>query len=716
MIGYTFARVLFFAKNFIHRSVSLELSFLYEQINPIPLYRSKEIKLEKEITMKKLFSVLQKIGKSLMLPVSVLPAAGLLLRFGQPDLLNMPYMATAGNVIFQNLPMIFAVGVAIGFSGGEGVAALAAVVGQFILEGIIKVASSDAAAALAAKAAAQQHIALAAFMNKPEYSDIVTKTTINMGVFGGIIIGLLAGVLYNKFHNIKLPQVLGFFGGKRFVPIITSVAALVFAIIGVNVWSPIQNGINVFAGWASTSMFGPAFYAAGKRLLIPVGLHHMYYPAFLFQFGQFVSNGVTYFGDSARYFHGDPKAGIFMASEYPILMFGLPGAAAAMIAAAKKENRKKVAGIMISAAFVSFLTGITEPIEFSFIFVAPILFVFHVCAAFASGIITSLLHIRLGYTFSASFIDYLLGFKYAGHPWLIWPVGIAFFFLYFFVFYFTIKAKNLKTPGREEDENENIEPIHVKGNEKAAKILAAIGGKENIETLDACITRLRLTLKDTSKVNQTTLKALGAAGVLMAGNNVQAIFGTEAEAIKDNIKAIILNGGEVELSKHNEPLNSNSNEKNTPNGAYTLYNPLEGEIVELDKVPDEVFADKMMGDGFAIVPSGNKVYSPVDGEIKVLFPTKHAVAVVTEEGLEILIHIGIDTVNLNGKGFEAHVKQDDKVKKGDLLLSFDLDLIRQNAKSTISPVIITNMNDVENIKVQFGNKKVGEKTAVVNCH
>jgi glucose PTS system EIICBA or EIICB component len=632
--------------------------------------------------MKKLFAVLQKIGKSLMLPVSVLPAAGLLLRFGQPDLLNIAYMAKAGDVIFGNLPMIFAVGVAIGFSGGEGVAALAAVVGQLILEGIIAVASTNAGA------------------------------PINMGVFGGIAIGLIAGALYNKFHDIKLPQVLGFFGGKRFVPIITSVAALVFAMAGVVVWAPIQNAINVFAQFASTSVFGPAFYAAGKRLLIPVGLHHMYYPAFLYQFGQYVSGGVTYFGDSARFFHGDPTAGVFMASEFPILMFGLPGAAVAMIAAAKKENRKKISGMMISAAFVAFLTGITEPIEFSFIFVAPLLFVFHVAAAFLAGIITSVLQIRLGYTFSASFIDYLLGFKFAGHPMLIWIVGLAFFALYFVVFYSAIKAFNLKTPGREDEDAAEIAPLNVNGSERASKVLEAIGGKDNIEVLDACITRLRLNLKDTSKVNKSALKSLGAAGVLMTGSSVQAIFGTDAERIKDDIKAIIAHGGRVEASSEIE-VKPEAEKKVVLGGSYSLASPIEGEIVELDKVPDEVFSDKLLGDGFAVVPKGNKVYAPADGEVTVLFPTKHAVAITTKEGLEVLIHVGIDTVSLNGEGFTAHVAQGDKVKKGDLLLTLDLELIGAKVKSLISPVIITNMNIIESINVNCGMKNSGEKAASI---
>lgn len=667
--------------------------------------------------MKKIFAVLQKIGKSLMLPVSVLPAAGLLLRFGQPDLLNLPYMAQAGDAIFSNLPMIFAAGVAIGFTGGEGVAALAAVVGQFVLQAAIKVASASGAATLATKLAAQQGVTLEAFMKTPAYTDVVSQTTINMGVFGGISIGLISGVLYNKFHDIKLPQVLGFFGGKRFVPIITSLVALVFGIIGVSVWAPIQSGINVFSQWASTSVLGPAFYAAGKRLLIPVGLHHMYYPAFLYQFGEYISNGVTYFGDSPRYFHGDPTAGYFMASEFPILMFGLPGAALAMIAASRKENRKKISGMMISAAFVAFLTGITEPIEFSFIFVAPMLFIFHVAAAFLSGIVTSLLNIRLGYTFSASFIDYLLGFKFAGNPWLMWIVGLAFFALYFVVFYFTIRALNLKTPGREDEDEVVLAPINIKGSEKAARVLEAIGGKENIEVLDACITRLRLTLKDPSKVDTGTLKALGAAGVLAAGNNIQVIFGTEAERIKDNIKAIIANDGYIkpcdDETKGELDEVAIDDSKKASKGSYSLYNPIDGEIVELEKVPDEAFSQKILGDGFAVIPSGNNVYAPASGEVSVLFPTKHAVAITTEEGLEILVHIGIDTVNLNGEGFTAHVEQGNKVKKGDLLVSFDTEFVEKNAKSLISPIVITNMEKVENLTVDFSKKKAMEEVAKI---
>ncbi|WP_234122739.1 glucose PTS transporter subunit IIA [Clostridium hydrogenum] len=663
---------------------------------------------------KKIFAVLQRVGKSLMLPVSVLPAAGILLRLGQADLLNIPYVAEAGNAIFTNLPMIFAVGVAIGFSGGEAVAALAAVVGELILEGIENLASTTAATAQAQAAAAAQHMTLTAFKATQDYSNIVTRTTVNMSVFGGIIIGLAAALLYNKFHDIKVPQVLGFFGGKRFVPIITSVAAVIIAIIGVNVWLPVQGWINDFASFASASALGPAMYAAGKRLLIPLGLHHIYYPVFLYEFGHYVSNGVTYIGDTARYFHGDPTAGHFMASEYPILMFGLPGAALAMIATAKKEKRKQVAGMMISAAFVAFVTGITEPIEFSFIFVAPVLFVFHVAAAFLAGLVTSWLNIRLGYTFSASFIDYVLGFKYAGNPWLIWPVGLAFFALYFVVFYFSIIALNIKTPGREDDDGEGIKAINVKGSKKAAKVLEAIGGKDNIRGLDACITRLRLNLNDTSAVDGKTLRALGAAGIMTSGDSVQVVFGTEAEKIKDDIKAIITSGGIIDTSDDEEEVPEL--QKNVVGGSYKILSPVDGEVIPIEKVPDEVFSQKALGDGFAVIPTGEEIVAPADGEITVFFPTKHAFAITTNEGLEILVHIGIDTVELNGEGFTTHASQGDKVKKGDKIVTMDSKLITERGKKTITIVVITNIDAVDEIKVKQGKTSKGKRAAYVKIN
>ncbi len=377
-----------------------------------------------------------------MLPVSVLPAAAILLRLGYPDLLNNMYMLKAGDAIFSNLPLIFAIGVSIGLSDGEGIAALAAIVGQLMLQGILNVGSSKGAKEAAIKVAAQKNMTLEAFMNSKFYDDILRSTNIDLGVFGGIIIGIIAAIIYNKYKNIKLPSTIGFFGGKRFVLILTAIISFMFGMINVVIWPEVQKNIDTFARFATTSPLGPAFYAAGKRLLIPLGLHHIYYPPFLYQFGSYVDpSGIKYFGDFSRYFHGDPTAGVFMASEFPILMFGLPGAAIAMICAAEKQNRKKALSIMLSAALVSFFTGITEPIEFAFIFVAPILFIFHVAAAFTAGIVTSIFNIKLGYTFSASFIDYILGYKFSQNGLLIFPIGTFYFLLYFIVFYYLIIKK-----------------------------------------------------------------------------------------------------------------------------------------------------------------------------------------------------------------------------------------------------------------------------------
>ncbi|SJZ94481.1 PTS system D-glucosamine-specific IIA component, Glc family (TC 4.A.1.1.6)/PTS system D-glucosamine-specific IIB component, Glc family (TC 4.A.1.1.6)/PTS system D-glucosamine-specific IIC component, Glc family (TC 4.A.1.1.6) [Selenihalanaerobacter shriftii] len=485
--------------------------------------------------MKSLFRYLQKVGKSLMLPVSVLPAAGILVAIGRvisenPGLLGGvgQVMFSGGISIFENLPLIFAIGVAIGFAG-EAVAGLAAGVGYSVLAKVIGVMGTD-------------------------IIDIASKTggnieEINTGVFGGIIIGFVAAELYKRYHQTKLPPYLGFFAGKRLVPILTSFAAFIVGILLAFIWPPIQIQINNFARWAIQSPLGPALYAAGKRALIPVGLHHVYYPPFLYEFGRFVTeSGEVLRGEAARYFAGDPTAGKFMAAEYPIMLFGLPAACLAMFLRAKPDKRKAVAGIMSTAAITSFLTGITEPIEFSFIFVAPALYVFHVIGAFLAGLLTNFFGIRLGYTFSASFIDYILGISNAGNPWKFWLiVGPIIGVLYFVVFYFGIKWFNFETPGRgssgqADDALEGVmsNPGEEKEDSKAASVLEALGGAENIEDIDACITRLRTNLVDGDKVDQDRLKQLGASGVMDAGGgNVQVVFGPESDALKDEIKKLL---------------------------------------------------------------------------------------------------------------------------------------------------------------------------------
>ncbi|HXH76072.1 MAG TPA: glucose PTS transporter subunit IIA [Bacteriovoracaceae bacterium] len=617
------------------------------------------------------FSLLQKLGQSLMVPVSVLPAAGLLVAFGRmlqsmKDVPVLPMVGeicfTGGIAIFEQLPTLFAVGVAIGFSGGAAVSGLAAVAGYYVLVNVLKSVTTLRSLELA----------------------------INTGVFGGILIGLLSSYVYKRFHQTRLPQFLGFFSGKRLVPIITAAAAVVLGLVLSVVWPPIQQGINDFGLAVMGSEFGPAFYAAVKRLLIPVGLHHVFYPPFLFQFGEFVtSTGEVLKGEAARYFGGDPSAGAFMASEFAMMIFGLPAAAFAIYKRARPENKRAIGGVMFAAALTAIVTGISEPIEFAFIFVAPILFVFHVVLTFISGYASSLLDIHLGYTFSASLIDLVLGvFNQKNMAYLFFVLGPLTALGYFFSFYFTIGWLNLKTPGRE-DQDLTADGESAAGtgtfNDKAASVLAALGGKENLKHLDACITRLRLTVVDTEKVNTQKLKSLGASGSVHAGGgNYQVVFGTESDLLKEEIKKIMAN--------------------TTTSGASSVLSvPIKGTILELSQVPDEMFSQGMMGLGYAIDPTEGRVYAPCDGVVATIFKTNHAVAIAADNGAEVLVHVGIDTVKMNGEGFKAHVKDGDRVKEGQIMIEFALDMVKARAKSAITPVVITNSADLKGLVVNKSN-------------
>jgi glucose-specific phosphotransferase system IIA component len=628
------------------------------------------------------FSVLQKIGQSLMMPVSVLPAAGLLVALGRilQDLATKngevqsvfidalgKLMFSGGLAIFEQLPVVFAIGVAIGFSSGAGVAGLASAVGYFTLINVLKVVTEVRGLELA----------------------------INTGVFGGIIMGLIASTIYTRFHQTKLHPVLGFFSGKRLVPIVTAAAAIGAGLVLGLVWPPIQAGINHFGAWAMDSSFGPALYAAGKRLLIPVGLHHVYYPPFLFEFGEFLtSTGQLVKGESARFFAGDPTAGRFMASEFPIMLFGLPAACLAMVLRAPKDKRKAIGGVMLTAALTSIITGITEPIEFAFIFVAPLLYVFHVLAAFCSGLLTGWFDIHLGYTFSASLIDMAVGyFNQKNSMWLWLVVGPAIAALYFTIFYWAIGAFDFKTPGRGDDSEDDTE-TNANSSERAVAILAALGGAGNLTALDACITRLRLSVNYPDQVNQAKLKSLGAAGIMSTGKNVQVIFGVESDLIKDEIKSII-SGKALAPQMPKAPVGL----VKSGNKHLTLKSPLTGTIVPIDQVPDETFAGKILGDGIAISPTEGVLYSPVNGKVVQIFRTNHAIGLQTAEGAELLIHVGLDTVKMNGEGFKALVSQGANVRIGDKLLEFDLELIRSKAKGDITPFVITNMDGVKSMKV-----------------
>jgi PTS system N-acetylglucosamine-specific IIC component len=474
---------------------------------------------------------LQKIGKSLMLPVAALPAAALLLRFGNIDyvkdfgfgnfgeFLNQyiaPFLAAGGSAIFDNLPLIFAIGVAIGMAG-DAVATLAAVIAYLVLTNVLSKIPTV-------------------------FTGLVEKdTTLNMGVLGGIIAGLVASYLYNKYHDIKLPDWLGFFGGKRFVPIVTSFAMVIVGLIFGLIWGPVQSWLDTFGRWiVDLGGVGAFLFMTANRLLIPFGLHHVINAIAWFQIGDYTdAAGNVVHGDLHRFFAGDPTAGMFMTGFFPIMMFALPAAAFAIIHTAKPEKRKLVSSIFIGSALASFLTGITEPLEFAFMFVAPVLYIIHAVLTGISAWLVVELGIHHGFGFSAGFLDYAINYPLSTKGWLIIPIGLVYAVVYYVLFRVVIVKLNLKTPGREDDvlEGEEGSGEVVNADDKAGRVLAALGGSDNIESIDACITRLRLIVKDEKAVNDAELKKLGAAGVMRLGKGaVQAIFGTQSERLKEQIK------------------------------------------------------------------------------------------------------------------------------------------------------------------------------------
>jgi glucose PTS system EIICBA or EIICB component len=663
------------------------------------------------------FGTLQKVGRSLMLPVALLPAAGILLAFGDamqnPDMIErMPFldsaffaltaemMQSAGDVVFGNLALLFAVGVAIGLAKGDGVAGLAAIIGYLIMNMTMSVISGVQPEMVA---------------DNPEFANVLGIPTLQTGVFGGIIAGLLGAYMYNKYYNIELPSYLGFFAGKRFVPIITAASAILIGVIMNFLWPFAQDGLNTFSYFMTESNRTLATFIFGviERALIPFGLHHIFYSPFWFEFGTYTNAaGDVIRGDQQIFFNqirdgAEVTAGAFMTGKFPFMMFGLPAAALAIYHCARPDQKKIVAGIMGSAALTSFLTGITEPIEFSFLFVAPLLFAVHTIFAGLSFMTMHLLDVQIGMTFSGGVIDFFLYGILPGRTewWLVIPVGLVFAVIYYFGFRFAIKKFNLMTPGREEpNADDEKQRTKTTGNtELPFEVLKAFGGKENLTYLDACITRLRISVEDVSKVDKDRLKKLGASGVMQIDKNVQAIFGPRSETIKGQMEDII---------KGNTPIPEEEGAGEAPakvksNVAVSM--PLKGEIKPLSEVPDNMFAEKMMGDGFAIEPSDGKVVSPVDGKIVNLFATKHAIGIEAADGTEILIHVGIDTVNLKGEGFEAHVEQGDDVTIGQPLLTFDLEGIRKKAPSVITPIIFTNLSEGQSVKIEKdGKTDIGE--------
>lgn len=490
----------------------------------------------------RVLGALQSLGRSLMLPIAVLPAAALLLRFGQPDLLNLPWMAAAGNAVFGNLSMIFAIGIAIGLTGGEGAAALASLVGFLVFTGVFNTII-------------------------PQVKG-VPDPNISMGVLSGILIGLVSAGLYRRFYDIRLPDYLAFFGGKRFVPIITALVALILGAIFGLIWPSIQIGINAAGqGIVALGPVGTGIYGFLNRLLIPLGLHHVLNTYVWFQLGSYTGTQGVVHGDLTRYFAGDPTAGNFMAGFFPIMMFGLPAACLAMI---RHANFPKVAaGILLSAAFTSFLTGVTEPVEFAFIFVAPVLFVIHALLTGTALAVSTLLGIRIGFGFSAGLIDYLLNFSKSNtsNPLLLLVVGLVYGVLYYFIFSFFITRFDLGTPGRGEASTglrtDWILPESQRGPKPTKKqtiadsavqedrddvlareVLVALGGKANVQSVEGCITRLRLFVNDATQVDEAQLKSLGSSGVIKRGKIVQVVMGTQSDRIASRIK-LLMKGGDA---------------------------------------------------------------------------------------------------------------------------------------------------------------------------
>ena len=720
--------------------------------------------MQKGVTLLKdeIFNVLQRVGRSFMLPVAVLPIAGLLLGLGasftNPTTIEtyglegilgsgtvlhtlLSVMSAAGGTIFGNLPIIFAVGVAVGMAKAEKeVAGLAAMIAFFVMH-----VSCNSMLKATGKILADGSIS----------PDVLEGTiasscgimSLQMGVFGGIIVGIGVAWLHNRYHKIVLPDALSFFGGSRFIPIVSTVVFLFVGIAMTFIWPVVQQGIFALGSLVTgTGYVGTLIFGIIKRALIPFGLHHVFYLPFwqtgvggsmmvdgqLIQggqnifFAQLASPNVTHFSaDATRYFSG----------EFIFMIFGLPGAALAMYHCARPEKKKVAGGLLLSAALTSMLTGITEPIEFSFLFVAPVLFGVQVILAGAAYMIAHMLGVAVGLTFSGGLLDLFIFGILQGNDKTSWmlliPVGIVYFFLYYAAFRFLIQKFDFKTPGREDDDEET--KLYTKADVNARKaaqresagaiggdevsrcIAKALGSKRNITSVDCCATRLRCSVADSSLVDQTLLKATGAAGVIVKGTGVQVIYGPQVAVIKSNLETYLETAPDVE-PEDDAPATAPTEEKPAeeakaaaPAGeGRTLCSPVTGTVHPITEAPDEAFASKMMGDGFFIYPTKGEVLAPADGEVVFVFDTKHAIGMKSADGMEYLLHIGVDTVALGGKGFNVFVESGQQVKKGDKLMEFDIDYIRENAKSDACLVIFTGLPEGTSVEMTA----TGEVTAL----
>lgn len=695
----------------------------------------------------KIFGVLQRVGRSFMLPIAILPVAGLLLGIGSSftnettiamyglegilgtgTILNglLVIMNKVGSIVFDNLPLIFAVGVAIGMAKKEKeVSALSAVIAYFVMNTAIN-------AMLVINGELSKTGEIAADVLDGTIASSCGIQTLQMGVFGGIIVGLGVAALHNRFYKITLPNALSFFGGTRFVPIISTIVYMFVGIALYFIWPTVQNGIYALGGLVTGSGYaGTLIFGLIKRALIPFGLHHVFYMPFwqtavggtMEVAGQMVQGGQNIFfaqlADSANVAHFSADATRYFSGEFIFMIFGLPGAALAMYRCAKPEKRKAAGGLLLSAALACMMTGITEPIEFSFLFVAPALFAVQVVLAGSAYMIAHMLNIAVGLTFSGGLLDFFLFGILQGNEKTSWirviPVGIIYFFLYYFIFTFLIKRFNLKTPGREDDdaetklytkadvnarrENKNNSDGEVQ-NEDALSltITKGLGGKKNISDVDCCATRLRCTVLDPDKVNDALLKSTGASGVVHKGSGVQIIYGPHVTVIKSNLEDY-LESAPDELYEDAGDGEEAAESGAEPARTVIISSPVKGIAADLSTAPDEAFAGRMMGDGAVVTPTEPIVSAPEDGEVCFVFETKHAIGFMTDTGVSLLIHIGIDTVKLNGKGFEALVENGQKVRKGEPMLKLDLDYLKENAPSVVSPILCTELEDNQKVRL-----------------
>lgn len=715
----------------------------------------------------RIFGVLQRVGRSFMLPIAILPIAGLFLGIGssftnetmlsayhltsvmgEGTWINsfLKILSNAGSVVFDNLPLLFAMGVAIGMAKKEKeVAALSAAVAFLIM-----------------------HITISALLEITgsgadkigSTTSVLGITSLQMGVFGGIIVGLGVAALHNRFYKIQLPQVLSFFGGSRFVPIISSVVYLLVGILMYFVWPYVQTAISAIGNLVKASgYFGTLIYGVAERALIPFGLHHVFYMPFwqtdlggvMNVMGQQVAGAQNIFFaqlNDPSVTHFSVEATRFMTGKFAFMIFGLPGAALAMYRCAKSKKRKVVGGLLLSAALTSMLTGITEPIEFTFLFVAPLLYVIHCVLAGLSYMLMHIFNVGVGMTFSGGLIDLTLFGILQGNAktdW-IWIViwGVVYFVVYYFLFKALITKLNLKTPGRESDFEEpklftradvnarNTASSALSGlsdnDMKSARITYGLGGIENISDVDCCATRLRVTVYDGGLVKEEELKRSGAAGVILKGNGVQIIYGPSVTVVKSNLDDFlsgplagnveamldtVAEDGAAAVTGPQMPKASSEHSDNT----IVIKAPENGRVVKMSDVPDDVFSADILGKGVAIEPSDGRVVCPINGKVGAVFDTSHAIGLISDDGVELFIHVGIDTVKLNGKYYNCCVKKDQTVNVGDTLIEFDIDGIKSEGYPVITPIIVSNIDSYSGISTvpsEGAQVQIGDELLKIN--